>query len=88
MRNRRPSIRRALAKPGTGNAASRCRRKDRRIALAEARRSFRRLLRQAQAGSSFIVVWRGRPIVRIDPADAEDARVWPRSIKRRYVRRR
>lgn len=46
------------------------------IAAAEANRSFSRILREVQAGDSFVVTAHGRPVARIVPvAEAEAKRM-------------
>jgi len=43
------------------------------IAAAEANRSFSRILREVQAGDSFVVTAHGRPVARIVPISEADA---------------
>jgi len=43
------------------------------IAAAEANRQFSRILRDVQAGDSFVVTARGRPVARIVPVGEADA---------------
>jgi prevent-host-death family protein len=43
------------------------------IAAADANRQFSRLLREVQAGDSFVVTTRGRPVARIVPVDKQAA---------------
>jgi prevent-host-death family protein len=38
-----------------------------RVSAAEANRSFSKILRRAQAGESFIVTSRGKPVAKIEP---------------------
>lgn len=45
---------------------------DHPISAAEANRSFSRLLRDVQAGQSYVVTSHGRPVARIVPCDAAD----------------
>jgi prevent-host-death family protein len=44
------------------------------VSAAEANRSFSRLLREVREGRSFTVTSHGRPVARIVPADAENAK--------------
>jgi len=45
---------------------------DHAISAAEANRSFSRLLRDVQAGQSYVVTSHGRPVARIVPCDEAD----------------
>ena len=43
------------------------------ISAADANRAFSRLLREVQAGRSYVVTAHGRPVARIAPVSEEDA---------------
>jgi prevent-host-death family protein len=47
---------------------------DKPISAAEANRNFSRVLREVREGSSFTVTSHGKPVARIVPTDAEDAK--------------